>query len=115
MLKNKFVGLLRLSSSKLTSRIASLGLALAMMVSVFIGNPAIAQADMVASSINSEVQSVFLIADVEEVEAEAVIDPDSPEAKAAAKLEAKQAKAAAKLEAKKLKDEAKLEAKKAKR
>ena len=110
MLKNKFITMFKLPSPELITRFSSLCLSLALMLSVFLGNPVHAQADVTANFDTSilsvratENGAIFsnLIADAAVEPEEAV---ETPEAKAAAKAEAKKAKAAAKLEAKKLKE-----------
>ena len=134
MLKNKFITMFKFPSLELITRFSSLCLSLVLMLSVFLGSPVHAQADVTANfdtailSVRAtENGAIFsnLIADAAVEPEEAV---ETPEAKAAAKAEAKKAKAAAKLEAKKLKEAedakaeevkaaakaAKLEAKKAK-
>jgi hypothetical protein len=110
MLKNKFITMFKLPSLELITRFSSLCLSLALMLSVFLGSPVHAQADVTANfdtailSVRAtENGAIFsnLIADAAVEPEEAV---ETPEAKAAAKAEAKKAKAAAKLEAKKLKE-----------
>ena len=110
MLKNKFITMFKLPSLELITRFSSLCLSLVLMLSVFLGSPVHAQADVTANfdtailSVRAtENGAIFsnLIADAAVEPEEAV---ETPEAKAAAKAEAKKAKPAAKLEAKKLKE-----------
>ena len=121
MRRNKFSSMFKSPSSQLLTKFNSLCLALVIMLSLLLGNPINAQANVITSNFDgfiSETRSPvdgakfsLLLADAA-VEPEAA--PETPEAKAAAKLEAKKAKAAAKLEAKKLKEAAEAEAAEAK-
>jgi septal ring factor EnvC (AmiA/AmiB activator) len=111
MLKNKFITMFKLPSPELITRFSSLCLSLALMLSVFLGSPVHAQADVTASNFDRAILSVRATengAIFSNLIADAAVEPEeaveTPEAKAAAKAEAKKAKAAAKLEAKKLKE-----------